>query len=127
MQWVKLVLLWVMAAFYVVAGTTHFTAADFYLWIMPDYLPFHLQLVYFSGLCEILLGLFLLLPATTRLAAWGVIALLIAVFPANIHMLVRNIPLRPGTPASPLALWLRLPVQGLLIIWAWWYTRPTDG
>lgn len=87
--------------------------------IMPPWLPWHLQLVYISGLFEILLGLLLLPELTRSWAAWGIIALLIAVFPANIQMMLnyyhRHLP----------GLWLtivRLPLQGVLIWWAWSYT-----
>ena len=121
----KRILLWVMGIFYVFAGVMHFVNTDFYLHIMPDYLPLHRQLVYLSGIAEILLGVLVLIPVTTQAAAWGVIALLIAVFPANIHMAVHSIPLQPGAAPNQLALWLRLPLQGVLIAWAWWYTRPT--
>ena len=87
---------------------------------MPPYLPWHLELVYISGLAEIGLGALLLLPRTTVNAAWGLVALLIAVFPANVHMTM-HAELYPF--ASPLFLWLRLPLQGLLIAWAYSYTR----
>jgi len=116
---------WLMAIFYVSAGISHFVNTDFFVRIVPDYLPFPLALVYVSGVCEVALGVLVVVPATTRWAAWGIIALLIAVFPANIHMVVHNIPLRPDAAPNPLALWLRLPLQGVLIAWAWWYTRPS--
>ena len=124
MPMLKRVLQWVMAVFYVVAGIMHFVNTDFYVRIMPDYLPLHLVLVYLSGVAEIVLGVLVIVPATTRLAAWGLIALLIAVFPANINMAVHSLPMQPGAPPNPLALWLRLPFQLVFIAWAWWYTRP---
>ena len=120
----KRVLLWLMGLFYVFAGVMHFVNTDFYLRIMPDYLPAHRELVYLSGVAEILLGILVLIPATTEAAAWGVIALLIAVFPANVHMALHNIPMQPEAAPNPVALWLRLPLQGVLIAWAWWYTHP---
>lgn len=87
---------------------------------MPPYLPWHLALVYISGVAEIGLGALLLFEQWSVLAAWGLMALLIAVFPANIHMA-----LHPAlfSWASPINLWLRLPLQGVLIAWAYWYTR----
>ena len=124
MSRVKQVFLWVMGLLYVIAGTTHFANTNFYLRIMPDYLPWHLGLVYLSGAFEILLGVLVVVPSTTRLAAWGLIALLIAVFPANIHMAVHQIPMQEGAAPNPVALLLRLPFQAVLIAWAWWYTRP---
>ena len=124
MQMVKRISLGVMAVLYVLAGIMHFVNTAFFVRIVPDYLPWPLALVYISGVAEILLGVLLVVPATRPLAAWGVIALLIAVFPANINMAVHSIPMQEGLPPNQLALWLRLPIQGVLIAWAWWYTRP---
>lgn len=119
----KRVLSWVMGLAYAAAGVNHFVNADFYVAIMPPYVPWHLAMVYVSGVAEIVLGIGVLVPTTRVLAAWGLIALLIAVFPANLHMALAE----PGTyDAAPAALWLRLPVQGLLAAWAWWYTRVDD-
>lgn len=112
---------WLLALFLLAAGVRHFTHSDFYLSIMPPYIPWHLAMVYVSGFFEIALGLMLLVPKFERLAGWGIIALLIAVFPANIHMALHT-ELYPYI--SPLALWLRLPLQGVLIAWAYWFTRP---
>ena len=86
---------------------------------MPPYLPLHEELVLVSGLCEILLGVLLLIPRCSRWAAWGIIALLIAVFPANIY-LYQN---QEILPASPIIHLLRLPLQGVFILWAFWHTR----
>jgi gluconolactonase len=83
-----------------------------------------LELVYLSGVCEIVLGALLLVPRWQSAAAWGLIALLIAVFPANLHM-AQNSDLYPVV--SPLGLWLRLPIQGILIAWAYWFTRRQRG
>jgi uncharacterized membrane protein len=80
------------AAFFVVAGVTHFTNRDFFTSIVPPYLPWPEMLVYVSGVAEMVLGVMLLVTATMRLAAWGLIALLIAVFPANIHMAMNDEP-----------------------------------
>ena len=110
-----------MAAFYVLAGVNHFLHPAPYLKIMPPYLPWHRFLVDFSGICEIALGLLLLVPRSSRWAAWGLIALLIAVFPANVHMAIHP-ELFPSIPAA--ALWARLPFQAVLIAWAYVYTRP---
>ncbi len=114
-----------MAVLYVAAGVNHFINPAFYLNIMPPYLPWHETLVAVSGVAEIVLGIGLLVPATFRLAAWGVIALLIAVSPANIHMAL-NHQLYPEIPSA--VLWIRLFVQVLLILWAYWYTiDPSPG
>jgi len=107
-------------AFFVVAGINHFLNTAFYLAIMTPYLPWHNSLVLISGVAEIVLGVALCIRRLAAMAGWGLIALLIAVFPANVHMALHS-ELYPGLP--PLALWLRLPVQGVLIVWAYWYTR----
>jgi len=111
---------YVFAIFFVSAGFLHFTNPDFYLKIMPPYIPLHLELVYLSGVAEILLGAMLMFSDLQRVAGWGLILLLIAVFPANIYAYQHQEVL----PGSPLLHLLRLPLQGLLILWAYWYTRP---
>lgn len=121
MQKIKNILKYIFAIFFVLAGINHFINSGFYLKIMPPYLPWHLFLVYLSGLCEIALGILLLIPKFTIFAGWGLIALLLAVFPANIHMAV-NSQLFPEF--NPTILWLRLPLQFGLIAWAYWYTKP---
>ena len=110
-----------LAIFMIGAGTMHFVNPDFYMKIMPQYLPLHRELVYLSGLCEIVLGLLLFVPRFSRLAAWGTIALLIAVFPANIYVYQNQDVL----PAPPMFHLLRLPLQGVFILWVYWHTKPT--
>ncbi|MBS1120245.1 MAG: hypothetical protein H6Q90_2473 [Deltaproteobacteria bacterium] len=120
----KTVLRWVLTIIMVGAGVSHFLNPAPFVAMMPEALPAHEALVYVSGGFEILGGLGLILPATRRLAAWGLIALLIAVFPANLNMAVNHLPL--GTTEVPTwALWARLPLQLVAIAWASWYTRPT--
>ncbi len=87
---------------------------------MPPFLPLHRELVYVSGVAEVALGVLLLIPRWVVWAGWGIISLLVAVFPANVHMAMHS-NLYPSL--SSLGLWVRLPVQGLLIAWAYWYTR----
>jgi uncharacterized membrane protein len=106
---------------FVLAGANHFIHTGFYVNIMPSYLPWHTTLVYVSGAAEMVLGILLLFRRTERLAAWGMIALIIAVTPANIQMAVHP-ELYPDY--SHAALLARLPLQGVLIIWAFWFTRP---
>jgi uncharacterized membrane protein len=120
MSTVKNVVRVLFAGFLVVAGITHFTNAAFFESIVPPYLPWPSGLVVVSGIAEIALGIALLVPPVSTLAAWGAIALLIAVFPANIHMAVHP-ELFPDTPRS--ALLLRLPVQGVFLLIAYWFTR----
>ncbi len=112
-------LLYLMGLLYIVAGVNHFISPRFYLKIMPPYLPQHELLVTLSGIAELALGILLLVPATRIWAAWGIILLLIAVFPANLYMAY-------GTPfqeMSPWVRWGRLPIQLLLIWWAYRYTK----
>ena len=119
----KTILLWVMAAFYVFGGFNHLMNPDFYLAIMPPKLPNPEWLNVLSGLAEIVLGVYILEPRVRVLAAWGIIALLVAVFPANVHMALANLgPDGPGSGNAVFA-WVRLPFQALFIAWAWWYTR----
>ncbi len=104
----------------------HLLVPDFFVRIIPAGLPNPEWLNVISGLIEIVLGVFLLEPRTRVFAAWGVLALLIAVYPANINMLLHNIgPDGPGS-GSPFVNWVRLPFQFVFAAWAWWYTRPDD-
>ncbi|HVU86402.1 MAG TPA: MauE/DoxX family redox-associated membrane protein [Pirellulales bacterium] len=120
MPTVKGVLKYVQGALYIVAGMNHFINPAFYLKIMPPYLPWHALAVFVSGLAEVFLGVLLMIPRTTKPAAWGLIALLLAVFPANIYVYQHQEIFPDVPPSFHLA---RLPIQGLLILWAWWYTR----
>ena len=122
----KRVLLWVLSAAFVIGGFNHLINPEFYLAIMPPGLPNPEWLNLVSGLAEIVLGVFVLEPRVRVLAAWGLIALLIAVFPANVYVAVENIGLPTGEPGTGNAVvnWVRLPFQGVFIVWAWWYTRP---
>jgi uncharacterized membrane protein len=115
----------ILAVALIIVGTTHFTAWDQYVRIVPPQLPYPLGLVYLSGFYEILGGIGLLVPPTSQAAAWGLIALFIAVFPANINMAVNHIVI-DNIPDSDLLRVLRLPFQPLLIAWAWWYTKPSN-
>ena len=112
---------YLLAMFMIAAGIMHFVNPAFFLKIMPPYLPLHKELVLVSGVCEVLLGVLLLLPKCSHLAAWGIIALLIAVFPANLYVFQHQDIL----PAPPLIHLLRLPLQVVFILWAYWNTRPT--
>ncbi|MCH7577551.1 MAG: DoxX family protein [Chloroflexi bacterium] len=87
-----------LSAFFVVAGANHFVKPDFYLGIMPPYLPAHLELVYVSGFFEILGGTAVLVPSVRGRAGWGLILLLLAIYPANIHMALHP-ELFPDIPA----------------------------
>lgn len=114
----RTVLLFVLAAFFVVAGLNHFRDPGFYLAMMPPFLPWHRELVLWSGVFEVIGGVLVLVPALRRLAGWGLIALLIAVFPANIYAAVAHVQ-PPGEHIAPILLWVRLPFQALFIAWVY--------
>ena len=122
MKILKLGLLWLMGVFYIFAGIMHFRIPDAYMPMMPPYLPAHLLLIYLSGVAELVCGVGVLIPRTRALAAWATILLLIAIFPANVHIAMHNVPLFGATQGAGILNWVRLPLQGVLIAWAWWYT-----
>ena len=120
----KKISLYIMILFYAGAGINHFIRPDFYLKIMPAWLPLHKELVFISGVAEVLCAVLLLFSKTRRLGAWAVIALLVAVFPANLQMLLDY--KRDNNPMLWIAV-LRLPIQLLLLWWAYSFTgKPTQ-
>lgn len=109
-----------MALLYIAAGINHFVNPQWYLQIMPPYIPWHSTMVTVSGAAELILGCLLIPERTRRMAAWGIILLLIAVFPANIQMAI------DWTHNGHANLWLayaRLPFQIILIRWAYLFTK----
>lgn len=110
-----------LSLFFIVAGAYHFINPAFYVRIMPPGLPTPLGLVYLSGLFEVVGGVAVLVPRVRAMAGWGLILLLVAVFPANVHMALHP-ELFPEI--APPVLWFRLPIQGALVAWAYWATRP---
>ena len=123
-NWIQTALRIAMAGFFVVAGAMHFIRPAPYVKIMPPALPQPLALVLISGVCEMLGGVGVLVPRVRRAAGVGLIALLVAVFPANVHMAVNHARIE-GLKVAPIWLWLRLPLQPVLIAWVWWCTQPT--
>ena len=103
-----------LSAFFIVAGVNHFIRPELYLSMPPHYLPAHELLNITSGAAEIAGGLGVLLPWLRRAAVCGLILLLIAIFPANIHMALHGM---AGADIAPWILWLRLPFQLVLIAW----------
>lgn len=118
--WRKLVLL-SLAGFFLNVGVDHFINPEFYLAIMPPSFPLHAEAVYISGFFEILGGVCLLVPRLRKIAGWGLVALLICVYPANIYMALTP----EAFPEIPLSLlYFRLALQFLFFYWAYSVTRP---
>ncbi len=111
-----------LALFFIAGGILHFLKTPLYLTIMPPWLPYHLELVYISGILEILGGIGVLIPVLQRYAGYGLIVLVIAVTPANIQMAIDYLQ-RDGLTALTLLLLLRLPLQLLIIYWIYWCTK----
>ena len=120
MRTLKKIFKWILGIGMIAAGVNHFVNPEFYLKLMPPYLPAPLFLIYLSGFFQIALGVLLLIPKFTRLAAWGIIALLIAVYPANIYMAMNA---ELFSEYSRILLYLRLPLQLVFIRWAFSYTK----
>jgi uncharacterized membrane protein len=117
----------ILAVAIITVGVTHFVDPQPFVKIMPPQLPYPLGLVYLSGFYEILGGIGLLVPPVSQAAAWGLILLFIAVFPANINMAVNHIKIESIPYSdSPWLQAIRLPFQAVLIAWAWWFTKPSD-
>lgn len=120
---IRRVALVALAVFFVVAGLNHVLNPAFYLRIMPPYLPWHRALVFVSGVLEVVGGVALLIPRWRRAAGLGLALLLVAVFPANLHMAM-NVELFPAI--APGVLYGRLPLQAVFIAWALWATRGVE-
>lgn len=118
----KYILIIISSIFYVLVGIKHFIDPNFFLAIVPPYLPYHLELVYISGLFEILFGVMILFPKYRYWGSVGLILLLIAVFPANIY-LFQSVDAQKAIGATQeIATW-RLPVQGIFILVAYWIRK----
>ena len=114
---------YLLSAVMISVGVAHFRNPKPFIGIVPNWLPAHRELVLVSGFFEILGGAGLLVPRVRPAAAWGLVALYLAVFPANVNMALHDLPI-DGRHFPAWQLWLRLPLQGVLILWAWWLTRP---
>ncbi|BDA69055.1 hypothetical protein CAL7716_032210 [Calothrix sp. PCC 7716] len=106
----------------VVVGILHFTHTGGFEKIIPDFLPYHLPLVYGSGFLEVLAGVGLLIPSVSRFAARFLVVFYIVIFPANLYQALNNIEVA-GLPHDPPLIWLRFPFLALIVTWAWWFTR----
>lgn len=120
-EWWRILSLFGLSVFFVYFGIDHFINPDFYLSIMPPAFPLHAEAVYISGFFEILGGICVLIPSLRQLAGWGLVALLISVYPANIYMAINP----EAFPEISIGLlYFRLPLQFLFIYWAYSITRP---
>jgi uncharacterized membrane protein len=106
---------------FVIASLPHFFSPRAYLPMMPPFVPSPLAMIYVSGVAELAGGIGLLIPRTARLAAWGLVAMLIAIFPANLHVAWTGTN-AAGLPSSPWYTWSRLPFQ---IVFIWWVLAAT--
>lgn len=123
-SWPKRILRAIAAVAMIWIGVKHFTSPAPFVRIVPSFLPAPLALVYVSGFFEVVGGLGLLVDRVQKWAAWGLVALYVAVFPANVNMAVNDIqPPDPSDHIPEWALWLRLPFQVLFVTWAIWLSR----
>ena len=117
---IKTISIIIMSLFYIMAGTNHFINPDWYVRIVPPILPFKTAIVYISGILEIILGTLLIFPKRRFIASWGLILLLVAVYPANIYVALTNGEVMDTTP---LIAWGRLPFQFVFIGLAYWHSK----
>ena len=117
---IKTISIIIMSLFYIMAGTNHFINPDWYVRIVPPIFPFKTAIVYISGILEIILGSYLIFPKTRFIACWGLIILLVAVYPANIYVALTN---GEAMDITPLIAWGRLPFQFVLIGFAYWHSK----
>ena len=126
MKKIKLISIIVMSIFYISVGAKHFIDPAWFVQIMPPYLPFHYEAVYLSGFLEILFGLMLLFPKTRCYAAWGLVLLLIAVYPANIYLAFNERAQNTLEISAFAASWVRLPIQFVFIALAYWHSKDIE-
>ena len=120
-QWWRKFSLFGLSLFFIYFGIDHFINPEFYLSIMPPAFPLHAEAVYISGFFEILGGISVLIAPLRKIAGWGLVALLICVYPANIYMAITP----EAFPEISIGLlYFRLPLQFLFIYWAYSVTRP---
>ncbi len=124
---IERVSLWIMSLFYFAAGVNHFLNPQAYLAMMPPWLPAPEFMNSFSGLAEIVLAIGLHLRALRRWAALGIIALLVAVVPANIYVAIHDLPIFGREQGFGTGNWIRVAFQPVLILWAWWHYRRTTN
>ena len=116
----------IMAFFYIYIGIRHFIEPQWFMQIMPPFIPYHLELVYISGFFEILFGTMLLFSRTRALACFLIILLLVAVYPANLYLAFNKAPQEALGISSFAASWIRLPIQFIFIGLAYWHSKNTS-
>ena len=117
---IKTISIIIMSLFYIGAGINHFINPDWFVRIVPPILPFKITIVYISGIFEVILGSLLIFPKTRFIAGWGLILLLLAVYPANIYVALTN---GKAMDTSPMIAWTRLPFQFVFIGLAYWHSK----
>jgi uncharacterized membrane protein len=123
MRILKNISLAILVIGYLLAGANHFIHPQGYYRIIPSYLPYPVLLNILAGLFEILLALLLIRPKTRKVASYGIILMLIAFLPVHITMLM-DAPLKLGDLlVTPTIAWIRLMLQPVLILWAWWHRK----
>lgn len=111
------------AVMFVLIGAMHLVKPGKLSYMIESWLPYATQLVLLSGVLEIILGLGLLFPSSEIYAAWGLMILLVLMFPANIYVAVKQLPPPGGLPAKAWYTWSRLAFQPVYILWVWWSVR----
>jgi len=122
MKYIKLITIYFMSIAYTYVGVRHFIDPDFFLAIMPNYLSMHLFFVYLTGLMEVVFGSLLAFRKTRKFASYGLIILLLIVFPANIHLVESELS-QSILEVSKEQTIIRLPFQGLFLILAYWHSK----
>jgi len=117
---IKTISIIIMSLFYIGAGINHFINPDWFVRIVPPILPFKITIVYISGIFEVILGSLLIFPKTRFIAGWGLILLLLAVYPANIYVALTN---GKAMDTTPMIAWTRLPFQFVFIGLAYWHSK----
>tara|TARA_Y100001978_G_scaffold192853_1_gene198363 strand:- start:348 stop:791 length:444 start_codon:yes stop_codon:yes gene_type:complete len=119
---IKNITIYCLATLYIVIGIKHFTETEFFIQIIPSYLNYKKELVLISGVIEIILGFLLFFKFTRKIASWGIILLLLAVFPANIYLYISDFT-RESLSISKTQALVRMPFQIPLIVLAYWHSQ----
>ena len=124
MNILKYISIYIMSILYVYVGINHFIDTKSFLIIIPPYLQtIGLEIIYLSGIFEIILGILLIIPKYRKIASYGIILLLIAVYPANIYLAFNEEPQNLMGISSFMASWVRLPLQFIFLGLAYWHSR----